>query len=122
MNDAELAARLRQHNPWWINPHWQTADPDLRSANSAAILYERRPLGGVRPPGLYVLRGPRRVGKSLELKRTVARLIVDASIPARNVIFCACDGLRAQDIHRLFAVGRNLTRTMSGPRYWLLDE
>ena len=75
----------------------------------------------IRPPGLYVLRGPRRVGKSLELKRTVAQLLA-TGIDPKTVFYCSCDGLSRQDLRRIVAQGHSVTRTLGGPRWWLLDE
>jgi uncharacterized protein len=68
-----------------------------------------------------VLRGPRRVGKSLELKRAIARLLADGIDP-KTIFYCSCDGLSKQDLRRLVAQGHSVTRTLPGPRYWLLDE
>ncbi len=84
--------------------------------------YDPDPLAGIAAPNLYVLRGPRRVGKSVQLKRTVARLLKDGIKP-RRVIHCACDGLTADDVRRLERVARTqLARSVEEPRYWLLDE
>jgi predicted AAA+ superfamily ATPase len=121
MNDADIATLLRRQNPWWTKAMWFQDDPDLGTARGLPLDYAPAPLTGISAPGLYVLRGPRRVGKSLELKRAVSQL-ADTGVQLRQIIFCACDNLRAQDLRRIFAVGRNLTRTMDGPRYWLLDE
>jgi predicted AAA+ superfamily ATPase len=61
------------------------------------------------------------VGKSLELRRVIARLL-EEGVPARDVIYCSCDGFSKQDLRRAFTVGRNLTRTAEGQRYWMIDE
>jgi len=79
------------------------------------------PLAGIRPPGLYVLRGPRRVGKSLELKRSIAELLRAGTEP-KTIFYCPCDGLSAQDLRRIVLAGQNAVRTLPGPRYWFLDE
>lgn len=85
------------------------------------FVYEPDPLADLRPDGLYVLRGPRRVGKSVELKRAIASAIERGANP-RLVFFCSCDGLSAQDVRRLITVGQKDTATLSGERYWFLDE
>jgi predicted AAA+ superfamily ATPase len=86
------------------------------------LRYDPDPLGDLTPPGLFVLRGPRRVGKSVELKRTVGRLL-EQGIEPRRIVHCACDGLTAADLRRLQSVGREqLAGPVEGPRYWLLDE
>jgi predicted AAA+ superfamily ATPase len=96
-------------------------DPDLRAAAALSLDYEPNPLHGLRAPGLYLLHGPRRVGKSLELKRAVSSVIRSGANP-RLVLFCSCDGLNKQDLRRLISQGNNITTTLTGPRYWFLDE
>ncbi len=121
MNDGQLRRLLTDRSTWWRNPGWEQDDPDLRDAAAAPFVYEPQPLEGLRPPGLYVLRGPRRVGKSVELKRAIAATIGQGANP-RLVAFCSCDGLSAQDVRRLVAVGQKDTATLEGERYWFLDE
>lgn len=123
MNESELARQLTSGNVWWRQPEqWQRDDRDLAALVGIPLDYDPDPLAGIAPPNLYVLRGPRRVGKSVQLKRVVARLLKDAVEP-RRVIHCACDGLSADDLRRLERVARmQLTRSVEGPRYWLFDE
>jgi predicted AAA+ superfamily ATPase len=123
MNDAELGRMLTAGNRWWRDPQtWAEGDPDLRRLRDAPLDYAPEPLGGIAPDGLYVLRGPRRVGKSVEVKRAIERLIAGGVQP-RQVIHCSCEGLRATDLRRLVRVGRDqLTRQVDRPRYWFLDE
>jgi uncharacterized protein len=101
--------------------NWELDDPDLRAAKRLPLDYDPKPLADIRAPGLYVLRGPRRVGKSLELKRAVVRLLAEGANP-KTVFYCSCDGLSKQDLRRLVAQGNSVTRTLPGPRHWLLDE
>jgi predicted AAA+ superfamily ATPase len=121
MNDAQLRRRLEERSPWRARPSWEADDPDLRAATALPIDYEPNPLHDLRAPGLYLLHGPRRVGKSLEIKRAISSVIHSGANP-RLVLYCSCDGLTKQDLRRLVAQGNNITRTLSGPRYWFLDE
>lgn len=121
MNDGQLRRLLTDRCTWWRNPQWERDDPDLRDAAAAPFVYEPTPLERLRPPGLYVLRGPRRVGKSVELKRAIAATIGKGANP-RLISFCSCDGLSAQDVRRLVAVGQKDTSTLDGERFWFLDE
>ncbi len=123
MNDAEIGRLLTAGNRWWREPQdWADRDPDLRRLRDAPLDYAPDPLGGIAPDGLYVLRGPRRVGKSVEIKRTIQRLLADGVAP-RRVLHCSCDGLTATDLRRLMRVGRDqLTRQIDQPRFWFLDE
>lgn len=122
MRDAEIAERLRERNPWWRQAHgWQNNDENLREAAQAPFEYRPDVLDDLQAGGLYTLSGPRRVGKSLALRRAIAHLI-DTGVPARAVIFSSCEGFSLQDLRRLFRVGMSLVRGVEGTRWWFLDE
>ncbi len=71
--------------------------------------------------GLWVLRGPRRVGKSVALKRLAADFC-RSNDPLR-LIYMAADTFQAKDLRRAFTLGRALTAGVgSAPRLWLVDE
>ena len=75
---------------------------------------------------LIVLRGPRRVGKSVVLKDAVLALCARPDVDPRQVIYLPADGMRSKDLVRAIALGRALTRSVDQPatrlRVWLLDE
>ncbi len=122
MNESQLIRALAAGNAWWRDPQWQRDDRDLRPLAFTALDYEPSPLTDVVPDGLYVLRGPRRVGKSLEIKRAISRLI-ERGVQPRSIIHFACDELGRGDLQRLVGAGREvLTRELEGARYWFLDE
>ncbi len=122
MKDAEIAERLRDRNPWWRHARgWQGEDQNLREAAEAPFEYRPGVLDGLRPGGLYTLSGPRRVGKSLEVRRAIEGLI-DDGVPARNILYSSCDGFSLQDLRRLFRAGMSLTRGIEGTRWWFVDE
>lgn len=123
MKPGELDQALRRTNLWWKAPDsWERDDPDLRRVADARFVYEPSPLGDLTPGGLYVLRGPRRVGKSVELKRAVSRLIA-AGVDPRRIVHASCEGWRDAQLGALVDVGRRIaTRGATGPRYWLIDE
>jgi uncharacterized protein len=122
VNDAQLGARLRDRNPWWRDPgRWTRDDETLRDVAEAPFEYRPAVLDGVAPPGLYSLVGPRRVGKSVELRRTIEHVLGQGVNP-RSVVYFSCDGLSAQDLRRLFAVGQSITHTVDGARWWFIDE
>lgn len=130
MRDDELRRLLRERNPWWrlasagVDPAaWAERDPVLVGAAATGIDYAPDVLGDVAPGGLWVLRGPRRVGKSVLVKRLAARACVDPRWGAGAVVYLSVDGFRAQDLRRSFTIGRELTRVIGDqPRLWLIDE
>lgn len=130
MRDDELRRYLRGRNPWWKAAAsnedplvWTARDPVLQSADQVGIDYEPDVLSDVQPPGLYVLRGPRRVGKSVACKRLVSRLCRNPELIPWQVIYLSVDNFRAQDLRRAFTLGRELTAPAAQhPRYWIIDE
>ncbi|MFI5003847.1 MAG: ATP-binding protein [Solirubrobacterales bacterium] len=123
MNDAEFHRQLVNNCSWWRKPHgWELDDPDLRGIRDSRLDYEPEVLKDIVPDGLYVLRGPRRVGKSVEIKRAIAELI-HSGVQPRQIIHFACDGLRPRELRQVERVGRDqATAGVEGPRYWFLDE
>lgn len=66
MKQGEVQQLLTLTNRWWRNPDgWAADDPDLREADEAPFACSPGVLDNLTPGGLYVLRGPRRVGKSV---------------------------------------------------------
>ena len=123
MKPGELDLTLRKTNLWWRKPQgWEVDDPDLRRAADAPYSHDARLLVNLAPGGLYILNGPRRVGKSVEVKRAVSRLI-SRGIDARRIIHASCEGWRDADLGALVDRGRRIaTRGVSESRFWFLDE
>ena len=134
MRDDELRERLLDRNPWWRaaaaggDPTaWVAADQTLRLRAAFDLGHRSRLLDDVATgpvdDKLVVVRGPRRVGKSVLLKDTAARLCGRKDVDARQLIYLPTDGMRASDLNRVTKLGRELTRSVSdAPRIWLLDE
>lgn len=108
-------------NPWWRTARWWTQDVDLSKADESGLNYRPRILDDLTPGCLYVLRGPRRVGKTVAVKQLV-RDLLDTGVPPTAVVRVAVDGWAAKDL-------RTLTQRTTLPpmpdgarRYWLLDE
>jgi uncharacterized protein len=122
MNEGQLTRVLAAGNAWWRDPEWERKDRDLRPLAATTLNYKPSPLADVVPDGLYVLRGPRRVGKSLEAKRAISGLI-RRGVEPRSIVHFACDELGRGDLRRLVTSGREvLTRGVQEARYWFLDE
>jgi predicted AAA+ superfamily ATPase len=122
MRDAEIAERLRDRNHWWRHTGgWEGEDQSLREAAEAPFEYRPGVLDDLQPGGLYTLSGPRRVGKSLEIRRAISALI-GGGTPGRNIVYSSCDGFSLQDLRRMFRAGESLTRGVEGERWWFIDE
>lgn len=124
MQPADIDNELVAANPWWRDPTgWEEDDVQLREARSSPLSYEPCPLEDLRAGGLYVLRGPRRVGKSTALKQLVARRLQGEEGRPRTILYLSVEGRSAQDVADI--VRRGATSFLAGEpgeRTWLLDE
>lgn len=124
MRDFERRQHASDHNPWWRHPtRWDASDPDLKSARLNALShYDPHPLGNLTPGGLFLLMGPRRVGKSTSIKRAIRQLIADGIDP-KAITFCPCETLSGQDLRRIIKMAADLTPSVENDRrYWFFDE
>lgn len=134
MRDAEIRERLLDRNPWWraaAGGHdptgWTATDPTLCGRAAYDLGYRSDLLADVADgpidDKLVVVRGPRRVGKSVLVKDTAARLTGRSDVDARQLLYVPTDAMRAADLARVAKLGRELTRSVGNvPRVWLFDE
>jgi predicted AAA+ superfamily ATPase len=91
-------ALLIEQNPWWSQPEaWEGRDPHLRRlaaqpAELPPLVAHRIPLT---VPAVHVVRGPRQVGKSTELK-LLARRALAAGRSATDVLYVTLDLLAGE--------------------------
>lgn len=116
-----LAQTLSDLNPWWRADDWSATDRDLRAARGSGLGYTSGALDGLDAGGLYVLRGPRRVGKTVVAKQAIASLI-DRGVPRMAIVRFAADGMSASDI-RSIVQNVVIPRPPEGTtRWWFIDE
>lgn len=123
MRPADIDKELVAANPWWKNATgWENQDVQLRTARSSPLAYEPRPLDDLTPGGLYILRGPRRVGKSTALKQLVSERLGEGA-PPRTILHVSVEGRSAQDVTDIVRRGADtFLEGEPGERTWLLDE
>jgi len=123
MRTDEVDAELVEANPWWRDQSgWERHDVQLRAARSSPLSYEPRPLDDLSPGGLYILRGPRRVGKSTALKQLIAKRI-RGTHPPRQILHVSVEGRSDQDLVDI--VRRSASHWLEGQpgqRLWVIDE
>jgi uncharacterized protein len=134
VRDDDLRALLRSWNPWWMaagsgeDPtKWTATDPVLRSRTPFDQGYRSQVLSDIADDplsgSLYVLRGPRRVGKSVAVKDLAAAMCRRADMSPWQLIYFPADEMADRDLRRAVALGRDLTRAAQDrPRVWLIDE
>ena len=121
MKPGTIQDRLTATNRWWADPQdWAKQDPDLIEVAEAPFHYTPRALANLTPGGLHILRGPRRVGKSVELKRAIGRLISHGTDP-RLIVHMSVDRWRASDLYGLVQAASQITPGTKS-RYWFIDE
>ncbi len=116
-----LAQELSRLNPWWRDPAWSIADPDLRDALATGLGYRPDVLADLLPGCLYVLRGPRRVGKTVAVKFQIEELL-NRGVPPTSIVSVAVDGWGAKEL-------RTVVQNVALPplpdghhRFWFFDE
>lgn len=121
---ALIDAELIDFNPWWRDSAWRTRDPHLLALDDQPVRLPADFVGDINleDPGVSVLRGPRQVGKSTDLKLLVDRAL-DEGRDNRAVIYLALDLLEDQPMAELARSVRR-AKELSGAKnaLLLLDE
>ncbi len=113
---------LAQSNPWWrASTGWEARDPDLRQVAGSGLGYRPEALDDLQAGSLYVLRGPRRVGKTVATKQAIVALL-GAGVPPLSIVRVAADGWQARDLRTLVQNVALPPVPQGRPRYWFLDE
>jgi predicted AAA+ superfamily ATPase len=125
--DGMLSERLIvAQNPWWTDPDgWEARDGHLRALSRQPLrlpaqIVDRIALDAA---GIHVIRGPRQVGKSTELKLLAQRAIAGGLSP-RSVVYLSLDAIDGQphgEAADTVAGACALART-KGAKLLLLDE
>jgi len=123
MRASDIDVELTNSNPWWGNPRgWEFSDVQLRAVRRSPLAYEPRPLRDHTLGGLYILRGPRRVGKSTAMKQLVAEKLC-SGFPPRTVLHVSVEGRGDQDLVDIVRRGAEQWLTGEpGERLWIIDE
>lgn len=118
---GQASQEVARTNPWWRSAAWRDADPDLRAVRDSGLGYRSTCLDGLQPGGLYLLRGPRRIGKTVSVKQAIASLL-DVGVPPLAVVRVAADGWSANDL-RTMVQNVPLPPAPEGvSRWWFIDE
>jgi len=117
--------QIFDQNPWWTRRTWRDSDPHLRSlqAQPVRLTADFAAKLDLDKPGIHILRGPRQVGKSTDLKLLVERALA-AGFRASSVVYLALDLLEGRHLSEL---AKTVQRALdladhSSPGLLLLDE
>lgn len=122
--EQQIIGRLRIDNPWWTENRIPQYYEQMNPRMYLDIFY--RLVRDVDTKRALILMGPRRVGKTVMLYHTIARLISDG-VPAQNIIFVSVETPIYSNIHleQLFNISK---KTLCKPEndqsqyYVIFDE
>lgn len=118
---GQVAQELARQNPWWRGADWTHLDPELREARQSELNYRPPVLDDLSLGSVYILRGPRRVGKTVTVKQTIAQLLRDG-VPPTAIVRFAADGWSAKDLRTLISNVALPPVPEGHSRYWFIDE
>ena len=95
---GQIGQELSRQNPWWRGSDWGRLDPDLRAVADRRLGYRSNCLAGIEEGSMYLLRGPRRVGKTVAVKQAIEDLI-DGGVAPHAIVRVAADGWSAVATH-----------------------
>ncbi len=121
MNLEQLKQDLQRENTWRDNPSgWMGTDSDLRRVMEEPFEYTPNILANLTEGGLYILHGPRRVGKSVETKRKILEL-TSSGVDPTCIIHASVEGWDQWDLRLLVDAGEALSPS-DAHRWWFIDE
>lgn len=117
--------QILAQNPWWRGPGWTADDRQLARLAGQPVRLPATVVGAIdlTRAGIHVLRGPRQVGKSTDLKLLVQRALTEGHAP-RSVVYLTLDLIEGEphaELARTIVRAKALARH-SGPGIVLLDE
>jgi predicted AAA+ superfamily ATPase len=121
LSDEQILAQ----NPWWSDQGWRDGDRQLALLAGQPVRLPAELVGTIdlAKAGIHVLRGPRQVGKTTDLKLLVERALAERHDP-RSIIYLTLDLIEGQphaDLAETITRAKTLARA-PGPGIVLLDE
>ncbi|MCI0695904.1 ATP-binding protein [candidate division KSB1 bacterium] len=119
---------LRRQNPWWAEMAAINEDPHLTEYDQAIVKWEPPHLHTLKLDRdlIYILLGPRQVGKTTFFKLLTRHLLIERNVHPRTILYLNCEALGPQTPQALAELLRDYilwAKTFSKDRlYILLDE
>ena len=121
---TKIGAKTREvagMNPWWRDVDWAKNDVDLKPVAQTNLNYQPKTLKDLDEKGLYILRGPRRVGKTVLIKQKIQELLLNG-VPPYSIIRIDVDGWDSDELRTLVQNIPLPPLSATQKRYWFLDE
>jgi hypothetical protein len=89
---------LRRQNPWWAEIAVVNDDPHLAEYDQAVVKWEPSPLHTLKLDRdlIYILLGPRQVGKTTFFKLLIRQLLLERNVHPRTILYLNCEALGPQ--------------------------
>src|SRR3989338_8086414 len=86
---------LQLANPWWQNAEVLKQDEHLRAIFGKPYYFDHpvKERFCLEPDRIFILRGPRQVGKTTLLKEKILEAITTKKIAAQNCVFFSCEAV-----------------------------
>jgi predicted AAA+ superfamily ATPase len=122
LSDEQILAQ----NPWWSDGRWRTGDRQLALLASAPMRLPSEPVAAIDldRPGIHVVRGPRQVGKTTDLKLLVDRAVSEGR-PPHSIVYLTLDLIEGRHLSELAQTvkrAKQLARHQGARGVVLLDE
>lgn len=84
---------LSRQNPWWVDKQSIYQDPYISEFESSPVKWFPDCLDKVNltKDGVYIILGPRQVGKTTSFKLLIKNLLTKEEVGARNILYLNCD-------------------------------
>ncbi len=110
---------INRANPWWASgANFSAIDPDIKGYN-AAKLKAVRAMPKLEAGNIYLIKGPRRVGKTVALKLMIMGLL-NKGVRNADILYYSFDGMRNQN--ELRNMLENFLAGVHESPFLLLDE
>lgn len=85
---------VQSQNPWWENPSAITEDQHLLAIKDKPYRYTPSLVHEIQfgAGDIYIIRGPRQVGKTTTIKMMIERLLHE-SVDPKSILYCSCESM-----------------------------
>ncbi len=113
---------LFRFNPWWNKRDYILNDEKVRKFSESKIKWQTEL--EIKEKNIYVLRGPRQVGKSTFLKSQIKNLLIGANVSQKSICYIPCDLIAdAKELHEILIEYLAISKVENISRKWIfIDE
>lgn len=116
--------KLRKQNQWWENSSNIKTDVDLIELKLKKYIYIHPFLKKFKATdGVFIIKGPRQIGKSTLLKQLIYNLLIQKKTNPKHIFYYTCDTvLNFQELYEILQLYIENMPTGKNRRYIFIDE